>query len=309
MQIATPSKAKVLFRYLGEEGTLKTLGNGSLLWSNPASFNDPFDCHPDLLVPPPVHDIVHKLRQLLFDLTTSASKPRFKKPGRMAEVVCEWRAEIDAGRMAQENLRQHIDAMLEDWIARDAEARLEGVPQYEQVTRQLVARMRVLCTSRLADCPLLWAHYANKHKGAALVLPTRLPTPCGQNTIVAQRIMYQDDIPIAYTADWFARYIADLEVNDERAAFAAKQAATTKSRIWGYEHEFRFRMLAGPNEEPTYTPLKNGYLRAVLLGCRADASFESSVRQLVESRYPGVPVCRVQMLKRKFGLVVPEWSN
>lgn len=68
----------LLFKYLGEEGGIKTLENLTLMFSNPADLNDPFEFLPRLELSPQSRD----------DERTSKAKNQVRDYGRNSFIFC-----------------------------------------------------------------------------------------------------------------------------------------------------------------------------------------------------------------------------
>jgi len=130
---------EVLYRYKyrelndtpeGAANDLKIITEGTLKFSNPSEFNDPFDCSPDYSNRS-INDL-YKGRPGLLKmhgdiLKLSPAKRLLEKPKMLAKL----RANVKSG----------------DW---DAKTR---------------AAVSVFCTSRNPCIPLMWSHYAGKHTG------------------------------------------------------------------------------------------------------------------------------------------------
>lgn len=88
--------------------------------------------------------------------------------------------------------------------------------------------LRILCCSKYWDSPLLWGHYADKHKGIALEL--EVPRS------LAQKVKYSKN-----------RTAIDLRALMKKADNSAKlemlEMYMTKYDQWSYENEYRIKFM------------------------------------------------------------------
>ena len=139
--------------------------------------------------------------------------------------------------------------------------------------------------------PVLWSHYAAKHRGICLGFD--LPTG------IAEQVLYQDE-----------RLAASVPIQGSPALDADTEQLLlhTKFKHWEYEREYRiFIKLSEATQEgklhffpfgPTLQPSE------VILGTLCDLSVHA-VRQLVSQRHPKAVVFKAR-LADKFFKVVPD---
>lgn len=126
-----------VFKY--QPVSLLALGNleeGTLWFSDPANFNDPFDCAADILI----HQIQKALDSL--DVRTSqkilrAVKPNIELSGDANEIIS----------FARRSAKEAIAVVLQDLLG-------------------------VCCFSEKVDDLLMWGHYADSHRGMCLKFST-----------------------------------------------------------------------------------------------------------------------------------------
>jgi hypothetical protein len=144
--------------------------------------------------------------------------------------------------------------------------------------------------------PVLWAHYADRHRGICLGFD--LPRDS------VQKVSYKDDR--------IRMKLGDSEVPDNLPTDLKDQLKHTKSSHWEYEQEFR-----------RIVPLKNTkkvgklnfvlfdsslQLKEVILGPYCPNSQFGSIQRLVRSRYPGAVIIRSRLAWRSFRVVPSESS-
>mgnify|MGYP000247525063 CR=1 FL=1 len=141
---------------------------------------------------------------------------------------------------------------------------MEGVYRFSDnipyQTREMVfeekERYRICALSKIKNSTLMWAHYADSHRGVALGV-----NPCFTNNNF-------EEIDVAYAADlrmWGT-------MGSPRTI--AKEALSKKLDHWKYEEEVRILT------REKFVPIE---IEEVLIGCRADESEVKRIRFLFET--------------------------
>jgi len=161
--------------------------------------------------------------------------------------------------------------------------------------------MRVFCVSEVHDDLLMWAHYADCHRGAVIQLrciPEKDTALCA-----ARRIDYRATIPaIANTAEEWAAHITGESRIDLKGRFF--DVVFTKSDHWSYEKEWRCYSSAriGDNRPGEAMTLDPEVIMAVYLGCRMPPKDRDGVVRLVRERLMHVRVFQARQSASTFSL-------
>lgn len=152
--------------------------------------------------------------------------------------------------------------------------------------RELACEAGVLCFSRSWTNPVLWSHYADKHKGIALgfEIPHSL----------LMEVCYVDSLP-EYT-------VGELLAWGEPEM---KRHLTTKSTHWKYEDEFRvFISLKGKEADGLYyVPFSEDLvLTDVVLGVRCEAE-NDQIQGLIRGFQKPVEIIRARLDSTSFSVV------
>lgn len=133
-------------------------------------------------------------------------------------------------------------------------------------------RIKLISFSKKATDPVLWAHYADNHRGICLAFD-----------------------PSAYPEHAFA----EVQYSDERVCFCysmfgdearlgdisniINKALTTKWKSWAYEEEVRL-IFSSPDERkiPEFFPMPDGFLKEVILGWNCEYT-ASNIRSVLKS--------------------------
>lgn len=160
----------------------------------------------------------------------------------------------------------------------------------KHLKKQLNGKYCLLCFSEVWNEPLLWAHYANKHKGVCLGFDVRdgLATKV---TYVSQRLHHE-----------FARETVPFSPEVQKLV---RESLYTKHDGWAYEQEWRVY-----TDQNTRDPDGNYYaefseelkLREVILGERC-ALTKTEVANLLRASEPRVKVWRARTAFTSFKVV------
>lgn len=125
---ATGVASTSLYKYVDIAG-LKRILQGSIRFTQPSAFNDPFELLPEVVVP---NDAGEKQLSFSFDVRAQRRQP---PPGALNEVPDGCQAS---------------DAMSRD------------------IVQQFNSLIGILCLSRVSDSLLMWSHYADQYAGAVV---------------------------------------------------------------------------------------------------------------------------------------------
>jgi hypothetical protein len=263
-QTATPKNIPRLYhwqRFVPEHvGTL--LRENAIWCSNPATFNDPWDCKP-------------------FFSTDFLGDP--------AEIErhAQWYAEIT---------RRHRPDIPETSILKTQEE-LRNNPgviaeRAEQVSRGMWSavadRYRVYCLGPDAGNLLMWSHYAENHKGICLEFSTANPVVC-----CAQRVEYLQEFPRMplHSRDEDDSLVTLLTKSDvwsyeKEYRLVAQESDNRTSHDTLITHE-------------NYLKLPEGTLLSIIVGCQGPLD---DVLKLVNELAPGLPVKQAMRVPNKYAL-------
>jgi hypothetical protein len=205
-------------------------------------------------------------------------------------------------------LRDH--GKLEELIAGTPAAFREGA---EAVARQLAEEneawqvrlrsMRMFCVSEIHDDLLMWAHYADWHRGAVVQFRC-IPAGEGSALCAARQVQYQPDIPVVARTveEWVAHMVGEHRL-DLEGLF--QRLILTKSTHWSYEKEWRccsVTQIGDTNELAEPTELVPEEIAAVYLGCRMKPDDRDAIVNLIRQRLPHVQLFQARQSDSAFEL-------
>ncbi len=225
--------------------------DNELYFSKIDDFNDPFDC-----------------------------RYRYELDGSEADLI-EYHDKIQ---------REHHPSRNEQERRLETDQWLEDIktPGYkEEIQQDLIEKTRkwgIYCLSAVRDDILMWAHYANGHRGFCLEFlnepsdqfyakrkpndPDFLSHPC----LLPIEVKYSDEYPVIdplsedYTDDWTM----------------VTKGFRTKATQWQYEKEWRLLDDNGPG--PHQFPSR--FLTGVIFGCEMSEDHKEMIREWCKDRQP-----------------------
>jgi hypothetical protein len=161
----------------------------------------------------------------------------------------------------------------------------------------LLTTMRVCCFSKSHDNLLLWAHYADSHRGLCLEYEVTEEQYKGQFL----EVRYTDDLPVVESIPRVPRGSPQegalaINVSREGAIFLTKGAA------WAYEMECRTIVLAKDNTTRGQLVACPGALTAIYFGLRTSPTVMSIVSKLLPEADP-TGLFRADLEPERFKLV------
>jgi hypothetical protein len=156
---------------------------------------------------------------------------------------------------------------------------------------EINARYRVYCLGPDVGNLLMWAHYADDHRGICLEFDLRNDVLCS-----ALRCEYLREFPL-------------MKVY-ERSEEANLLILLAKGDVWAYEQEYRLiaqeKTVAVQGADTLLTDgnflqLPEGALRSVIVGCQANYA---GIRALVERLAPQVHVKRASRVPNQYRLAI-----
>ncbi|MFT7432549.1 MAG: hypothetical protein ACI9TY_000161 [Alphaproteobacteria bacterium] len=293
------------FKYTGAHGGRLLLENQTLKWSRPSEFNDPFDCHLDLVIDDLDYEFVKnellRKARCVFDSTVPLDDNNF------------FNLTITSLKSKGTDFNS-IQKMLEPLFAEMFESLPNIVQKYESVFQTFMSAYKLLCLSSVVDDNLMWSHYADSHKGCAFEFRSS-----DQNSPYneAKAVSYPELAPVYFDAN----KVVNLMCGDfsEDYLDMIHKCIYTKSRDWDYEKEWRVSLGDGrtPSEPFEFLPFGERELHGVYLGCKMpDADYKdqkgeklfgkTSLVKLIREKYPQA---KIYQAKKIYGKRVVEFEE
>lgn len=288
-----------IYKYLTQEGTKRFLSTWAMRITPPDQFNDPFEMRPPVdnmtydeyskfafdaareefpkklaedftksnLRIPPDHPLCGMFTMYLLDELTASAESAFVK-----------------SFPPQMNMPQMLPALRQQF-KQGVEQMFAIMPMFAKSAQNALREtMRqhagVLCVSRNGNQPLMWAHYADEHRGA--VIEFNEGASCFN-----RRRTEEDDFgyfrPVTYTSNR-----PKVRLTEENGDHLFQVLALTKAVEWEYEEESRLlwplshadRVVSGSIHLLSIPPEA---VISITFGCRASAEFIEDVQALLRA--------------------------
>lgn len=247
------STPKILYKYRAVNSfSLDALASGSVWYSKPAALNDP-------------HDVALRWEKNFTAREILEEYVMKRESGSPITGIASYiRGLLDKGQNP-ESVLKHVDKLFMPVDKRTQRELLQDVLYYNEA---IFSNLGVLSLSELPDNHLMWAHYADSHKGFCLGFENHETNIIGQYGDV---VNYEEKMPKPSIAS-FAMDAGSDVVN---------LIAYTKSKDWEYEKEWRILKQEG-NELYPYP----GRLVEVIFGLNITPTDEVKVRDAIaQSEY------------------------
>lgn len=249
--------------------TVDMLVDDRLFFADPRSFNDPLDTKPSLNLDVDVAGLQHILDQLIehrFTAEMDAAAKTMRIRGQKITDHIAWHSRWEAERRIAEVSYNATDPSYE---VDDPEKLILKYEVEEELLRRYGKGIFSLAES--ADCPLMWSHYGDQHKGLCAGYSVPVDAIVGLH-----KIEYSGDRLIE------ASSVAAMLSGDEAARRKVDEAIfLRKARQWQYEREWR---LIG--ERGLHNSILE--LEEVVFGMRCPHNVKYAIVKSLEDRERGV---------------------
>lgn len=282
-------KPNVLYKYTTIETGLKILETQTIRFSNPKTFNDPYDSNMPI--------VLGENFKITRDYYINFCNYLIKHP------------EIELPETCDLNNMLNI---LKNTPNFDYKTDAKGL--IEKMTDSLRNNMRVLSLSAVNDSILMWGHYSDCHKGIVIGFNTR--QMFFKNT---NKIQYSKKIPKIK-----GYMIKDIAMEKEESIEELKKLFCVKYSDWEYEQEYRSAFDVIKNYEflsqNTYVcntwpnlikelkercnyihqPFSLNCIDSIYLGSKTNIIDEYTIVNLVKNKYPQSKIYRASLSDTEF---------
>jgi len=242
---------RTLFKYRAfSTNTLRMLSEAELYFAKPSTFNDPFDCNPTVR-----SDVAPREVERLWKHLASTRMTKAKAAadlGNHRYFATEYGGRFDDGGQGTGIYVARLCCDIETYVK-------EGF-----------GKRGVLSLAAKWDCPLMWSHYADEHKGICIGYSTE-----DHRCDVLKPVNYDSTryLKVSDLINWFIGDSADAEQTVFDQYFFAK------AREWKYEKEWRaVTDTSGADDRPFR-------LSSVHFGLRCDPAVITTVVKLLAGQH------------------------
>jgi hypothetical protein len=237
----------MLYRYLSWQNPnhKKLLTDNEVYLAQASSFNDPFDCQLEI---------------------------KWNNDPQVLRENLEPLARRDFPELSPEEIRNLINKQVAEVLDAGFEEK-----KRRRLTQIMDQGFGILCLTETRSSPLMWAHYANSHRGICVgfdrdgleEVGTHIHDSRGFGSHI-YKVQYCHELPVFDTAD------------PPPQGEMVRRAVRTKSSDWSYEREYRF--VVGLKDNTRTWRYSNDALAEVILGCRIDPTDEQRIREILQKK-------------------------
>ena len=280
---------KFFCKYVTAEVAIKILSELKVKWSSSLLFNDPFDTQQDFN--PDDEDILKILFEKHKSLIYQEKEPDYTK----MDYLYATKLKLLRSNRKKLKPEELLEAMRKDKDKTILNFR-NWLGKLNKSWQNCCADDRIFCVVEDYDNLLMWAHYADCHKGAVIKLRCipELDTPL----CAATPIIYSDRMPVlAIIEDTFYDIPADqLEL--------VQKLFYVKSNDWSYEKEWRVVLKKTSDNRQNYdmNDIHKEEIEAIYLGFKMSDRDKDNILEIVNTKMQHVTVFQACKNRKYFKL-------
>ena len=287
-----------LFKYMSATTARAVLKNCTLRWSTPGTLNDPYDAQFALHIEVDKEKAkglaLDKLWNAFYGDAPSAIGNIF------GLIIHQVRHEFP--KLSKSEFNKEFGEAFEESFS----GVMRALPSVHRDTQAIMAKSKILCLTETSDGELMWAHYADHHKG--IVLRFRSVPGLDSPWRLARRVSYLENMPRLLDEEflsdiWAGHGSITPELVMDRITY-------TKSAAWKYENEWRLcsghgRKADALFEDIPFHPLE---LDGVIFGCRVSEINRKEIIGALSVNYPHVELMQAHKAEKEFRLEIRPLS-
>jgi hypothetical protein len=255
-------------RYLDEESKFqkRILINSEIFFSNPKDFNDPFD----LRIPK------------RYDKLTIDQK---------FEMLLYWVRILFPNDSVTEINNKAIKQFEKGYLLDDEYLEKRNNIEIDN----LCNTHGVFSVAKNPDNILMWAHYANNHRGFCIGFDSKK-----LEEYLKKNKSNPDYIYTLFSVNYLKEYpIIIPTVNYQKRFENTITRLCTKGNLWSYEKEFRYILTGATSKAISIDPL---IYQEIIFGCKTDPRVKKEITDILNKFYPHIKRFRVEQDKECFRL-------
>jgi Protein of unknown function (DUF2971) len=283
------------FKYVTADIARTILENGTLRFSSPAMFNDPFDTQFDLHLE---FDEATIIDLVLDEFWKIFSGQKILEPANRLGHVLELFLARERGLTPDEIFRRH-EHQIRDAVAKSIAEAKTRITAFHGRQRLLLRNARLLCLSEVHDNILMWSHYAQNHSGAVLEFDSdeRKDSPFK----MAERVVYSKTMPRLMNEKQMVQFLSgQWRMNPYEIMH---NEIFVKADDWSYEKEWRIWLPdRDADRDFIYIQFDREELVGIYFGCRMSEQHRTALLDTLIKHFPNASACQARKSAREFSL-------
>lgn len=272
-----PAAPPKLYKYISVETARAVLTNGTLRWSTPKTFNDPFDMQLPLVLEVDDDEVIILALEKIEKVFSDDNFAPINLAGTLLALM-----KAKGARFSREEVKDNFEDGL-----RESMVRLRAyLPKFNDEMINELSKSKILCLSESPLISTMWSHYADEHRGVVLEFGT--PAEVDSPWKLARAVEYRTAPPNFADVDLLANVLVGTANFGVRATVDLYEYS--KSAEWEYEREWRISSGNGRSSEVDFedVPFHRQELMGVIFGYRATNDIVTEFSNLARAANPVV---------------------
>lgn len=286
------NKEKRLYKYVNANGAEKILTTKSFRFSSPLSFNDPFDMQIDDLFPYDPAQYMLALDKLLLDKISSGNSKFERLHPSMPRIMSKFKTLSDS---------EKLDFLSEFHSGEPIHVNEGLILETQKIIQQTLSCYGIFCASSKHDSIVMWAHYADNHKGVVLEITPSIAKD--SMFLASEPVRYMLERPIFYEKP--EEYLALAMLHPTEFAKCQLERLTySKYKTWEYESEYRLAIpkVISNDADSTHIPFHPEEITSIFLGCRMSDEKQKKISDLAYKMNNKIKIIQAKRSKTLFEL-------
>lgn len=296
-----------IYKYTPLAGLKATLEHRSFKLSRPSDFNDPIDMYLQETIGQNMEEFLEDLKKEFHDYLVNGIKDRPSHNPRYSGILNFMHQAIDR---APEDQKEKI---LEELLNTPTE-HMYDFDRLRKTNDEVTAAINtafsfdaVFCSTTDSNNLLMWAHYADHHRGAVIEYTPNVEKD--SVFLVSKPVQYSKERPLPYKDA--AAMVTGLEKNpSETVRDIVERLIYTKSEEWAYEREYRLfvAFMLRPGQEFATLKFHPEELTGIYFGCRMPDEEIRQMQTAAEDLNPAVRLYRSIIAPKEYGVIYEAYN-
>lgn len=282
------------YKYCTSETVKKIINTRSTKWSSPVIFNDPFDFQTEFRFGFEIEELKQKLSDEIENLVFGDEEPKGDLDHPLFAMTMLSRK--NRNKSSKEAFRKFMQPAADE----GEKNALKYLTEIQAWWKEFRLKFRVYCVSEVHNDILMWAHYADCHRGA--VIKHKCLTEFDRAICAALPVKYEAEIPVIANIDEYVLHLTGQRNLDLTELFT--MFATTKSPHWSYEKEWRCISYDSLNDGSLFefSSILPEEIEAIYLGCKMNKEDQLEIQKLISGDFSHVKLWKAHKHLRRYEL-------
>lgn len=297
-----------IYKYTPLTGLKATLEHQSFKLSRPSDFNDPIDMYLQETIGQNIEEFLEDLKKEFHNYLVSGIKDRPSHNTHYSGILNFMHQAIDkASEEQKEELKKELlNTPIEQMYDLDRLKRTNN--EVTTAINTAFSADAVFCSTVDNNNLLMWAHYADQHRGAVIEYTPNIEKD--SVFLASKPVHYSKERPFPYKDA--AAMVAALEKNlSETVQDIIERLIYTKSKEWSYEQEYRLfvAFMLRPDQEFATLKFHPEELTSIYFGCRMQEEDMEEIQTTAQKINPSVKLYRSKIAPKEYSIIYKPYDT